>query len=50
MHALQEKIDSATDVLKGVLKPVVDDVGEVSWPPRDPQALTLMEKVSTVSH
>nr|AFK49222.1 unknown [Lotus japonicus] len=39
-----EKIDSATDVLKGVLKPVVDDVGEVSWPPRDPQALTLMEK------
>ncbi|KAL1324216.1 uncharacterized protein LOC107628850 isoform X2 [Arachis ipaensis] len=39
----KEKIESATDVLKGVLKPVVDDEGEISWPPRDPQGLTLME-------
>ncbi|KAF7841025.1 uncharacterized protein G2W53_003323 [Senna tora] len=44
VHKTNEKIESATDVLKGVLKPVVDDVEEISWPPRDPQALTLMEK------
>ncbi|KAK4258580.1 hypothetical protein QN277_005016 [Acacia crassicarpa] len=45
VHKTNEKIESATDVLKGVLKPVVDDVvEEIPWPPRDPQALTLMEK------
>ncbi|KAL1324214.1 uncharacterized protein LOC107628850 isoform X3 [Arachis ipaensis] len=43
VHKTKEKIESATDVLKGVLKPVVDDEGEISWPPRDPQGLTLME-------
>lgn len=50
MLALKEKIESSTDVLKGVLKPVIDAEGEIPWPPRDPQALTLMEKVSSVSH
>ncbi|CAN6687388.1 unnamed protein product [Malus baccata var. baccata] len=44
VHKTNEKIDSATDVLKGVLKPVVDDVEEIRWPPRDPEALELMEK------
>ncbi|KAM1763687.1 hypothetical protein ACFX11_003006 [Malus domestica] len=44
VHKTYEKIDSATDVLKGVLKPVVDDVEEIRWPPRDPEALKLMEK------
>ncbi|KAM1106017.1 hypothetical protein ACFX13_002966 [Malus domestica] len=44
VHKTNEKIDSATDVLKGVLKPVVDDVEEIRWPPRDPEALKLMEK------
>ncbi|KAK7312309.1 hypothetical protein VNO77_36078 [Canavalia gladiata] len=44
VHKTNEKIESATDVLKGVLKPVVDDEGEIPWPPRDPQALKLMEK------
>ncbi|XP_054777109.1 uncharacterized protein LOC129285426 isoform X2 [Prosopis cineraria] len=44
VHKTKEKIESATDVLKGVLKPVVDDVEEIPWPPRDRQALTLMEK------
>ncbi|KAI5388444.1 uncharacterized protein LOC127101944 isoform X2 [Lathyrus oleraceus] len=39
----KERIESATDVLKGILKPVVNDEGEIPWPPRDPQALTLME-------
>ncbi|XP_068325124.1 uncharacterized protein [Pyrus communis] len=44
VHKTNEKIDSATDVLKGVLKPVVDVVEEIQWPPRDPEALKLMEK------
>ncbi|XP_028765708.1 uncharacterized protein LOC114723658 isoform X1 [Neltuma alba] len=45
VHKTNQKIESATDVLKGVLKPVVDDVvEEIPWPPRDPQALALMEK------
>ncbi|KAL6270011.1 hypothetical protein ACE6H2_026922 [Prunus campanulata] len=44
VHKTNEKIDSATDVLKGILKPVVDEVEEIQWPPRDPEALKLMEK------
>lgn len=44
VHKTKEKIESSTDVLKGVLKPVIDAEGEIPWPPRDPQALTLMEK------
>ncbi|GMH18166.1 hypothetical protein Nepgr_020007 [Nepenthes gracilis] len=44
VHKTHEKIESATDVLKSILKPVVDEVEEVPWPPRDPQALNLMEK------
>lgn len=43
---LQEKIESATDILKEILKPVIDVVEEISWPPRDPKAIFLMEKVS----
>ncbi|GFY94973.1 hypothetical protein Acr_10g0003580 [Actinidia rufa] len=39
-----EKIDSSTDVLKEILKPVVDEVEETPWPPRDPEALKLMQK------
>ena len=41
----QEKIESSTDVLKDILKPVVDEVEEIRWPPRDPEALKQMEKV-----
>ncbi|XP_068319732.1 uncharacterized protein [Pyrus communis] len=44
VHKTNEKINSAIDILKGVLKPVVDDVEEIRWPPRDPKALKLMEK------
>ncbi|XP_021889307.1 uncharacterized protein LOC110808207 isoform X2 [Carica papaya] len=44
LHLLQEKIESATDVLKAILKPVVDEVEEIQWPPRDPSAIKLMEK------
>lgn len=44
---VKEKIDSATDVLKSILKHVVDEDEEITWPPRDPQALTLMEEASS---
>ncbi|KAB1207357.1 hypothetical protein CJ030_MR7G017460 [Morella rubra] len=44
VHKTNEKIESSTDVLKEILKPVVDEVEEVIWPPRDPKALKLMEK------
>nr|VDD07812.1 unnamed protein product [Brassica oleracea] len=41
-----EKIESSTDVLKGILRPVVEGVEEISWPPREPGAINQMEKVS----
>ncbi|XP_020588458.1 uncharacterized protein LOC110030198 isoform X1 [Phalaenopsis equestris] len=44
VHKTNEKIESATDILKAILKPVVDEVQEVSWPPRDPEVLKLMEE------
>ncbi|XP_057495446.1 uncharacterized protein LOC130780478 [Actinidia eriantha] len=44
VHKTNEKIDSSTDVLKEILKPVVDEVEETPWPPRDPEALKLMQK------
>ncbi|GAB2291770.1 hypothetical protein Dimus_026024 [Dionaea muscipula] len=44
VHKTDEKIESATDVLKSILKPVVHEVEEVLWPPRDPYALDLMAK------
>ncbi|CAK9315930.1 unnamed protein product [Citrullus colocynthis] len=44
VHKTKEKIESSTDILKEILKPVVDDVEEIAWPPRDPEALKLMEK------
>ncbi|CAK9175538.1 unnamed protein product [Ilex paraguariensis] len=42
---LQRKIYLAIDVLKVILKPVVDEKKEISWPPRDPEAFIFMEKV-----
>ncbi|KAJ7967264.1 Laminin subunit alpha-1 [Quillaja saponaria] len=47
VHKTKEKIESSTDVLKGILKPVIDDVEEIAWPPRNPEALILMEKEIT---
>ncbi|XP_042062762.1 uncharacterized protein LOC121806706 isoform X1 [Salvia splendens] len=44
VHKTKEKIESATDVLKAILKPVIDEEEEISWPPRDPDALVLMQK------
>lgn len=45
LQSTQEKIESATDVLKAILKPVVDEEEEIPWPPRDSEALLLMQKV-----
>uniref|UniRef100_A0A0D3BTX4 Uncharacterized protein n=1 Tax=Brassica oleracea var. oleracea TaxID=109376 RepID=A0A0D3BTX4_BRAOL len=39
-----QKIEPSTDVLKGILRPVVEGVEEISWPPRDPEAINQMEK------
>ncbi|KAF3781405.1 hypothetical protein EJ110_NYTH37128 [Nymphaea thermarum] len=44
VHKTNEKIESATDVLREIIRPVVVDDEEISWPPRDPQSLVLMEK------
>ncbi|OMO75579.1 hypothetical protein COLO4_26014 [Corchorus olitorius] len=44
VHKTHEKIDSATDVLKGILEPVVDEEKEIAWPPKNPEALEQMEK------
>ncbi|KAJ6402861.1 hypothetical protein OIU84_014881 [Salix udensis] len=44
VHKTNEKIESATDILKEILKPIVDGEEEINWPPRDPEALKLMEK------
>ncbi|XP_030514466.2 uncharacterized protein LOC115728263 isoform X3 [Rhodamnia argentea] len=47
VHKTNEKIESSTDVLQGILKPVVDEKEEISWPPRDPEALKAMEEEVT---
>ncbi|CAN6912358.1 unnamed protein product [Brassica oleracea] len=44
VNKTREKIESSTDVLKGILRPVVVGVEEISWPPRDPEAINQMEK------
>lgn len=44
VNMTQEKIESSTDVLKAILRPVVEGVEEISWPPRDPHAINQMEK------
>ncbi|KAK8964822.1 hypothetical protein KSP40_PGU012416 [Platanthera guangdongensis] len=44
LFEIADKIESATDILKAILRPVVDVVREVSWPPQDPEALKLMEE------
>ncbi|XP_050234982.1 uncharacterized protein LOC126683185 isoform X1 [Mercurialis annua] len=48
VHKTKQKIESATDVLKSVLRPAIDEKEEVTWPPRDPEVLKLMEK--EISH
>ncbi|KAL0885610.1 hypothetical protein Bca101_009593 [Brassica carinata] len=43
VNKTREKIESSTDVLKGILRPVVEGVEEITWPPRDPDAINQME-------
>ncbi|KAK4804282.1 hypothetical protein SAY86_004099 [Trapa natans] len=47
VHKTNEKIESSTGVLERILKPVVDEEEEIPWPPRDPEALKIMEKEIT---
>lgn len=44
VHKTNEKIESATDVLKSILKPVVNEEEEIPWPPRDPEALNRVKQ------
>lgn len=44
VNKTREKIESSTDVLKGILRPVVEGVEEITWPPRDPDGINQMEK------
>ncbi|KAL5976603.1 hypothetical protein ACLOJK_020936 [Asimina triloba] len=44
VHKTNEKIEFATDVLESILRPVVDEVEEITWPPRDPESLARMKK------
>lgn len=39
-----DKIESATDVLKAILKPITEVDEEIAWPPKDPESMTLMRK------
>ncbi|KAL6846718.1 hypothetical protein ACP4OV_024166 [Aristida adscensionis] len=43
VHKTDQKIEQSTDVLKAIISPAMHD-GEVTWPPRDPDTLKLMEK------
>lgn len=44
---VQEKIEQSTDVLKAIISPVMNEGEDAMWPPRNPEALKLMEKVRT---
>ncbi|KAG0565243.1 hypothetical protein M758_8G170400 [Ceratodon purpureus] len=40
----KEKIESSTDVLKAIIKPLVEDDGEIFWPPKNQATLVEMRK------
>ncbi|KAM0861294.1 hypothetical protein ACQ4PT_016510 [Festuca glaucescens] len=44
VHKTDEKIEQSTDVLKAIISPVMQEGEDVMWPPRNPEALKLMEK------
>lgn len=44
VHKTDEKIEQSTDVLKAIISPVMQEGEDVMWPPRNPEALRLMEK------
>lgn len=39
-----DEIESATDVLKAILKPITEVDEEIAWPPKDPESIILMRK------
>lgn len=43
VHKTDEKIEQSTDVLKAIISPVMNEEDGM-WPPRNPEALKLMEK------
>ncbi|KAJ3692757.1 hypothetical protein LUZ60_011852 [Juncus effusus] len=47
VHKTEEKIETSTDVLTKILKPVIYENEEISWPPRNPDSLKLMEEEIT---
>ncbi|XP_037463339.1 uncharacterized protein LOC119335295 isoform X2 [Triticum dicoccoides] len=44
VHKTDEKIEQSTDVLKAIISPVMNEGEDGMWPPRNPEALKLMEK------
>ncbi|KAF6983606.1 hypothetical protein CFC21_001766 [Triticum aestivum] len=44
VHKTDEKIEQSTDVLKAIISPVMNEGEDAMWPPRNPEALKLMEK------
>uniref|UniRef100_A0A452YJY0 Uncharacterized protein n=1 Tax=Aegilops tauschii subsp. strangulata TaxID=200361 RepID=A0A452YJY0_AEGTS len=44
VHKTDEKIEQSTDVLKAIISPVMNEGEDAMWPPRNPEALILMEK------
>uniref|UniRef100_A0A0D9XFZ3 Uncharacterized protein n=1 Tax=Leersia perrieri TaxID=77586 RepID=A0A0D9XFZ3_9ORYZ len=44
VHKTHEKIEQSTDVLKAIISPVMHEGEDATWPPRDPEALKLMEE------
>lgn len=41
----QEKIESSTDVLTSILKPIIQQDKEIVWPPQDLNLISDMKKV-----
>jgi len=39
---LKDEIESATDVVKEILKPITEVDEEITWPPKDQESMTLM--------
>lgn len=40
----QDKIESSTDILKSILKPIIIPDEEILWPPRDPNGIMYMKQ------
>ncbi|CAM6126851.1 unnamed protein product [Calypogeia fissa] len=40
----EEKIESSTGILKSILTPLIENNGDINWPPRDPRGISIMRK------